>query len=154
MVTIECTSSSIEKPVYYFPQQRDQLTCITQNLGVTPGDVTCIIESLVEQGLVIREQNAKERRAIYLLATDKGKEVITNLFESPMCDMLQILDYMNLEDLNALSWGLAGIIRAIEKHKKDGDIVEQGKHEELLVANGFYAQLYKSQFEIAPADSL
>jgi ATP-binding cassette subfamily B protein len=37
---------------------------------------------------------------------------------------------------------------------KDGDIVEQGKHEELLAANGFYAQLYKSQFEIAPADSL
>jgi ATP-binding cassette subfamily B protein len=37
---------------------------------------------------------------------------------------------------------------------KDGDIVEQGKHEELLAANGFYATLYKSQFEIAPADSL
>ena len=37
---------------------------------------------------------------------------------------------------------------------KDGDIVEQGKHEELLAAQGFYAQLYKSQFEIAPADSL
>jgi ATP-binding cassette subfamily B protein len=37
---------------------------------------------------------------------------------------------------------------------KDGDIVEQGKHEELLSANGFYASLYKSQFEIAPADSL
>jgi ATP-binding cassette subfamily B protein len=37
---------------------------------------------------------------------------------------------------------------------KDGDIVEQGKHEELLAANGFYASLYKSQFEMAPADSL
>ena len=37
---------------------------------------------------------------------------------------------------------------------KDGDIVEQGIHEELLAAQGFYASLYKSQFEIAPADSL
>jgi len=37
---------------------------------------------------------------------------------------------------------------------KDGDIVEQGKHEQLLAAKGFYASLYKSQFEIAPADSL
>lgn len=30
---------------------------------------------------------------------------------------------------------------------KDGDIVEQGNHNELLAANGFYANLYNSQFE-------
>jgi len=30
---------------------------------------------------------------------------------------------------------------------KDGDIVEQGNHEELLTEDGFYAALYKSQFE-------
>jgi ATP-binding cassette subfamily B multidrug efflux pump len=30
---------------------------------------------------------------------------------------------------------------------KDGDIVEQGKHAKLLAKNGFYAELYNSQFE-------
>ena len=30
---------------------------------------------------------------------------------------------------------------------RDGDIVEQGTHETLLQQNGFYAQLYQSQFE-------
>ncbi len=30
---------------------------------------------------------------------------------------------------------------------KDGDIAEQGNHEELLAKNGFYAELYNSQFE-------
>ena len=30
---------------------------------------------------------------------------------------------------------------------KDGHIIEQGKHEELLEKNGFYAKLYNSQFE-------
>ena len=34
---------------------------------------------------------------------------------------------------------------------KDGDIVEQGNHEELLKADGFYASLYNSQFEGADA---
>ncbi len=32
---------------------------------------------------------------------------------------------------------------------KDGDIVEQGKHQELLEKNGFYASLYYSQFDVA-----
>ncbi|MEG2088130.1 MAG: ATP-binding cassette domain-containing protein, partial [Angelakisella sp.] len=30
---------------------------------------------------------------------------------------------------------------------RDGDIVEQGSHDALLAKNGFYAQLYNSQFE-------
>ena len=35
---------------------------------------------------------------------------------------------------------------------KDGDIVEQGTHKELLEKNGFYASLYNSQFEDAVRD--
>ncbi|MDD3339052.1 MAG: ABC transporter ATP-binding protein [Lachnospiraceae bacterium] len=34
---------------------------------------------------------------------------------------------------------------------KDGDIIEQGTHEELLAAGGFYCNLYNSQFEKAEA---
>ena len=31
---------------------------------------------------------------------------------------------------------------------KDGNIIEQGNHEELIVKNGFYADLYNAQFEL------
>lgn len=36
-------------------------------------------------------------------------------------------------------------------YMKDGDIVEQGSHEELMKKQGFYAELYNSQFEKAEA---
>jgi len=36
---------------------------------------------------------------------------------------------------------------------KDGDIVEQGTHEELLIKKGFYAALYNSQFDTGEAAS-
>ena len=31
---------------------------------------------------------------------------------------------------------------------RDGNIVEQGNHEQLMKLNGFYADLYNSQFEL------
>ena len=31
---------------------------------------------------------------------------------------------------------------------KDGNIIEQGSHDELIEKNGFYAELYNSQFEL------
>ena len=31
---------------------------------------------------------------------------------------------------------------------KDGHIIEQGNHRTLLEENGFYAELYRSQFDI------
>lgn len=34
---------------------------------------------------------------------------------------------------------------------KDGDIIESGSHEDLLAKNGFYAELYNSQFESSAA---
>jgi ATP-binding cassette, subfamily B, multidrug efflux pump len=37
---------------------------------------------------------------------------------------------------------------------KDGEIVEQGNHNNLLQSQGFYASLYNSQFETAAADAI
>ena len=31
---------------------------------------------------------------------------------------------------------------------KDGNIIEQGNHDELMAKGGFYADLYNSQFEL------
>ena len=31
---------------------------------------------------------------------------------------------------------------------KEGNIIEQGNHEELMAKNGAYAELYNSQFEL------
>ena len=36
---------------------------------------------------------------------------------------------------------------------KDGDVVETGKHEDLLLRGGLYADIYNSQFDDSPEDT-
>lgn len=49
-----------------------------------------------------------------------------------------------------LPWAELGVTEIVEA--SDGDeTVEQGTHEELLAQNGFYENLYNSQFEKAEA---
>ncbi len=92
---------------------------LAQDLGVTPGDVTGIIERLVEQGLVIRKPNPEDRRIIWLQATEKGRELLANLMESQTRHMIHILEYMSLDDLRSLLRGLSAFIRAVEEHQKE-----------------------------------
>lgn len=92
---------------------------LAQDLGVTPGDVTGIIERLVEQGLVSRKPSPEDRRVIWLEATDKGLDLLTNLMESQTRHMVRILEYMSLEDLTSLLRGLSGFIHAVEEHQKE-----------------------------------
>jgi ATP-binding cassette subfamily B protein len=66
----------------------------------------------------------------------------------------QIQNAMDLLMENRTSFVIAHRLSTIKNADlilvlKDGDIIESGTHEELLEKNGFYAELYNSQFEQA-----
>jgi DNA-binding MarR family transcriptional regulator len=89
------------------------------DLGVTQGNVTGIVDRLVEQSLVSRNPGLEDRRVIWIEATDKGRQLLADLVETHTGNMIQILNYMSLEELEALSIGLSGYIRALEEHQKE-----------------------------------
>jgi DNA-binding MarR family transcriptional regulator len=94
-------------------------------LGVTPPNVTGIVDHLVEQGLVSREENPEDRRMLLLKTTDKGKALLAKLRESSINHMSGILSQLSLEELSALAKGLSVLARAgeysKEKHKDEGN---------------------------------
>ena len=51
-------------------------------LGVTPPNITGIIDRLVNQGYVSRTENTEDRRVMLLQMTEKGKDLIRHLHES------------------------------------------------------------------------
>jgi DNA-binding MarR family transcriptional regulator len=85
---------------------------LAEALGVTPSDVTVIVNRLVKQGLVSRTENPEDRRMMMLQVTDKGHALLANLRESGMKHMTEILTLLSPEELSALAQGLSAFIRA------------------------------------------
>lgn len=90
---------------------------LAKALGVTPSNVTGIVDRLVGQGLVSRTENPEDRREMSLQATDKGQTLLSNLKESGINRMTQILSLLSLEELSSLAQGLSAFIRAADSYK-------------------------------------
>jgi DNA-binding MarR family transcriptional regulator len=87
-------------------------------LGVTPPNMTAIVDRLVGQGLVSRQDNPEDRRMLILKTTDKGKALLAKLRESKISRMSGILAQLSLEELSALAQGFIALSRAAEYDKE------------------------------------
>jgi DNA-binding MarR family transcriptional regulator len=90
---------------------------LAEALGVTPANVTGIVDRLVGQRLVSRTQNPEDRREMTLQATDKGQALVSNLKEVGIKHMTQILSVLSVEELSALAKGLSAFVRAAGSYK-------------------------------------
>ncbi len=96
---------------------------LSEDLGVTPSDVTGVVDRLVEQGLITRSPNPEDRRVTMLQATEKGCALLANLRESGAHHMTPVLARLTHADLRALSQGLSALIRALkETNEKSGEL--------------------------------
>jgi len=89
-------------------------TKLASALEVTPSNVTGIVDRLVEQGLVSRQENPEDRRMLMLRVTDKGEAIIANLRERRASHMSEILAQLSLEELNSVFKGLTLLVQAAE----------------------------------------
>lgn len=83
-------------------------------LGVTPPDVTRIVDRLVKQGLVNRRENPKDRRMLLLQATEKGRTLLARLIENKTTHLSHILAHLSTEELTTLAQGLTALVKAAE----------------------------------------
>jgi DNA-binding MarR family transcriptional regulator len=88
-------------------------------LGLSPSNLTGIIDRLVEKGLVTRSDNVEDRRVVVLLATDKGKALIAGLREHQVKYLSAILEHMNSEELSVLVEAYSTLVKAAKVHEKE-----------------------------------
>lgn len=81
-------------------------------LGVTPPNVTGIVDRLVEQGLVTRHENEANRRMQIIQLTAKSQDLLNGLKSRRINKMAELMDRLSLEDMQALLQGSRAMHRA------------------------------------------
>ena len=92
---------------------------LAQKLGVTPGDVTSIVDRLVGQGLLQRADDPGDRRLVLLHLTEKGRKLITDIHLANMGRMHDTLGRMAREDIEALCRGMGSLVAVVEADSRD-----------------------------------
>jgi DNA-binding MarR family transcriptional regulator len=118
-IDLGLTIAQLKSLFFIADQETTNFKKLAEALGVTPPNITGIVDRLVEQGLVTRNENPEDRRIMLLQATEKGKNLLDNLRETRTVRMAQILTHMSPEDLAMLLKGLKSFVKATEKYRKD-----------------------------------
>jgi MarR family transcriptional regulator, organic hydroperoxide resistance regulator len=91
---------------------------LAADLGVTPGDVTSIVDRLVAQGLVKRLESPGDRRIVLLELTDKGRQVIIDIHQTAVSHIRRALEKMTAGDIGALARGLEAFSAAMDRDRE------------------------------------
>jgi DNA-binding MarR family transcriptional regulator len=93
-------------------------TRLAAALGVTPPNVTGIVDRLVEQGLLIRRNSNEDRRALVLHTTDKAESILSGLRGRRTDVLREIYDYLEEGDLSQLAEGLSNVVEAARVYEE------------------------------------
>jgi DNA-binding MarR family transcriptional regulator len=87
---------------------------LAEALGVTPPNVTGILDRLVDQGLLIRQTSPEDRRVLVMQLTEQGETILSDLRERRMSTMREILTRLGKKELSCLLKGLSALVKAAQ----------------------------------------
>jgi DNA-binding MarR family transcriptional regulator len=70
----------------------DMMRVLGDQLGLTPRNMTAFVDSLEEEGLVVRRAHPSDRRAVVIELTDAGREAAEALLEPRIAAISELFD--------------------------------------------------------------
>ena len=76
---ITMTQVQIIGCVLFSPEQSVRIRDISEELGITPGGISQQVENLVQMGLLERKTDTRDRRAVAITLSEKGRQINCDL---------------------------------------------------------------------------
>ena len=124
-VELSLTVPQLKSLFYISRRGKIKISGLASGIKVTPGNVTGIVDRLVEQKLLLREQDADDRRILWLTLTTRGRALIDELREGSANELAKILEKLTDAELTDVFHGFELLARAAgsyrEEHYREND---------------------------------
>ena len=108
------------KSLFFIGREKDtNFRKLATALGLSPSNLTGIIDRLVEQGLVTRNNAPGDRRVVVLRVTEKGETLIADLREHRTKQLSSILENMSSDSLSFLFNGYSALLKTAEVNEEE-----------------------------------
>ncbi len=91
---------------------------ISERFEVSPAAASQLVDKLVQNGFIIREEDPNDRRAKLLNLTDKGRELVQQGIEERYRWVNQLSEKLNSEQKNKISEALTLLTEAAQEDEK------------------------------------
>jgi MarR family transcriptional regulator, organic hydroperoxide resistance regulator len=118
-IELSLTIAQLKSLFFIADRGKTNFKKLADALGVTPPNVTGIVDRLVEHGLVSRTENPEDRRIMLLQITAKGRNLLHNLQQNRASHMATILGKLSDDDLSALVRGMKALSEAARAFNKE-----------------------------------
>jgi MarR family transcriptional regulator, 2-MHQ and catechol-resistance regulon repressor len=88
-----------------------------RELMVSKGNITPIVDHLERDGLVVRDQDSKDRRRIWVRLTENGKELLGEILSAYEEEFVPLMSRLSQEELKQLSHLLKKMTEGISQDK-------------------------------------
>jgi len=106
---ITMTQMQIMGCVLFSPEKSVRVRDISEELGITPGGISQQVDTLVKMGLLERKTDEKDRRAVCITLSEKGKEInqwvdqfLSSLFQKLLADVPEEKRWVFAEVLDSM----------------------------------------------------
>jgi MarR family transcriptional regulator, organic hydroperoxide resistance regulator len=113
-IELNLTIAQLKSLFFIMAKEKTNFKKLAEALGVTPPNVTGIVDRLVEQALVSRTENPQDRRIMLLQITEKGRSLLNNLRENRINQMTQVLARLSQDELSSLIMGFTALVKAAQ----------------------------------------
>jgi len=94
---VDLTIDQLKSLIFIYSQGKISFKDLAKALGISCSNITGLADRLIQNGLLIRNQNPKDRRIQYLMLTEKGRKTIDNIKQKTNQELIRLLSTLNIE---------------------------------------------------------